>query len=119
MNDNVTTIEDLKQSVRAFIDERDWQKFHTPKNISMALAVEAAELMELFTWVTTEESIAELEKKREQVEHEAADVFAYLLSLCAHYDIDLAEAFEKKQKLNGAKYPIEKSKGRSTKYTDL
>ena len=119
MNDNITTIEDLKQSMKSFIKERDWSQFHTPKNIAMALAVEAAELMEIFTWVDSQESISTLEKKREAVEQEVADIAAYLISLCLHYDIDLSQAFERKKKLNQAKYPIEKCKGISTKYTDL
>jgi NTP pyrophosphatase (non-canonical NTP hydrolase) len=119
MNDKITTIEDLKKIKRSFVEERNWEQFHTPKNITMALAVEAAELMELFIWSDTQESIQELEKKREEVEHEVADVLAYLLSLCSRYDIDLTQAFEKKMKLNAEKYPIEKSKGRSTKYSNL
>ncbi len=85
----------------------------------MALSVEAAELMELFMWVDSEKSAQELEKNREAIEHEVADVAAYLLSLCVHYNIDLAQAMERKSKLNALKYPIEKSKGISKKYSDL
>ncbi len=118
-NDKTTTVEELKQSMRAFVEERDWAKFHTPKNIAMGLAIEAAELMEHFNWVDTKESIEVLEKKREEVENEVADVAAYLFSICTYYDIDLSQAFEKKKKINQDKYPIEKTKGRYTKYTDL
>lgn len=119
MNDSTATIEDLKKRVHSFIDERDWRQFHTPKNVSMALAVEAAELMEFFMWHTGEESVQTLEKKREVIEQEVADIASYLLSLCVHYNIDLASAMERKELLNARKYPVEKSKGISTKYSDL
>ena len=119
MTDATTKIQDLKNSIKKFVEERDWQQFHTPKNLSMSIAVEAAELMELFNWIESNQSTQALEKKREQVEQEVADIAANLLSLCAHYDIDLAQAFERKKKINQEKYPVEKSKGIATKYTDL
>ena len=119
MNDSTTTVEELKRKMLAFADERDCGQFHTPKNLSMALAVEAAELMELFTWVDTQESKQTMETQREAIEHEVADVAAYLLALCGRYNIDLASAFERKMELNSRKYPVEKAKGRYTKYTQL
>ncbi len=119
MNDSTTTIDTLKKHVRSFIEERDWSQFHTPKNITMALSVEAAELMELFMWLDSAQSVQELEKRREAVEQEVADVASYLLSLCTYYKIDLAQAMERKTKLNALKYPIEKSKSISKKYSDL
>lgn len=119
MNDSTTTIATLKKNVRSFIDERDWAQFQTPKNVAMALSVEAAELMELFMWLDAAQSVRELEKNREAVEQEVADIAAYLLSICAYYNIDLTEAIERKTQLNRLKYPIEKSKGISKKYSDL
>jgi len=119
MNDSKTSIDDLKKRVYTFIDERDWHQFHSPKNMSMAISIEAAELMELFMWDTTEQSINTLEKKRAVIEQEVADIFANLLSLCAHYHIDLTQALENKMKLNELKYPISKSKGIATKYNEL
>lgn len=119
MNDKTTTVETLKEIIRTFTDARDWGQFHTPKNLSMAVAAEAAELMEIFMWVESKASVEELEKNREDVEHEVADIAAYLLILCSRYNIDLAAAFEQKMKINGLKYPLEKAKGVSTKSTKL
>lgn len=119
MNDKTTSLEELKKKMLAFADERDWGQFHTPKNLTMALAVEAAELMELFTWVESKDSFQTLETHKEAVEHEIADVAAYLFALCGRYNIDLASAFERKMELNARKYPVEKSKGKYTKYTHL
>ncbi len=119
MNDKTTTIEDLKQSMRSFVEERNWQQFHTPKNITMALAVEAAELMEHFMWVDSSKAPLLLEKNRDMVEQEVADIASYLLSLCVHYDIDLAQAFERKKKLNEEKYSLEKSKALTKAHTEF
>ncbi len=119
MIDSTTTLEELKRKMLAFADEREWGQFHTPKNLTMALAVEAAELMELFMWVDSQESKNIMETDREKIEHEVADVAAYLLALCGRYNIDLSSAFERKMELNSRKYPIEKAKGRYTKYTQL
>ena len=120
MTDQKTTLAELKAFMKAFVDERDWGQFHSPKNLSMALAVEAAELMEHFLWVEGNKASADaFEKKREEIEHEVADVFALLLALCNQNNIDLSAAYERKMKLNGEKYPVEKSKGSSAKYTEL
>ncbi len=119
MTDKTTTIESLKQIMLTFTDERDWGQFQTPKNLSMALAAEGAELMELFMWVESRASAEELEKKREDVEHEIADIAAYLFIFCSRHNIDLAGAFERKMRINALRYPVDKAKGSSTKYTDL
>ena len=119
MDDSTTTIDTLKKSMRSFVDERDWKQFHTPKNISMALAVEAAELMEHFMWVDSSKDEKQLEINRDMVEQEVADIAAYLLSLCTYYDIDLTQAFERKKKLNEKKYSLEKSKAFTKKFTSL
>ena len=119
MSDKTTTIQSLKDNFARFIEERQWQQFHTPKSLSMAIAVEAAELMELFMWADNHASIKELEERRQEVEHEVADIALLLLGLCGRYNIDLSQAIEAKMTLNAAKYPVEKAKGRSTKYTQL
>ena len=119
MNDQKTTIHELKKYMQDFKAARGWGIYNTPKNLSIAIAIEAAELMEHFMWVDKEESEAILEKKREEIEHEVADIFAYMLSLCAGYNIDLSAAFERKMKINAEKYPIEKAKGRHEKYNEL
>lgn len=119
MSDQTTTIQAIKDMFTQFVDERDWGQFHTPKNLSMAIAAEAAELMEIFTWIENRASIEELEKNRTDVEYEAADIALLLLALCSRYKIDLADAIERKMRINAMKYPVEKAKGRSTKYTHL
>jgi dCTP diphosphatase len=123
MTDATTTIEQLKNKMKKFVEERDWQQFHSPKNLSMAIAAEAAELMELFLWSSSESCAEELAKEnlveplRINTEHELADIVLYILSFCSRYNIDLAQAIEKKMALNAAKYPIEKAKGKSLKYS--
>ncbi len=119
MEDSKTTINDLKTLVKKFVEARDWQQWHSPKNVSMQIATEAAELMELFLWVDSQESFAEVEKHREAVEHEVADVAHALLSFCIRANIDLASAIQKKMIHNEKKYPIEKAKGNRLKYTQL
>ena len=109
----------LQQKVDEFSLQRDWGKFHTPKNLTMALTVEAAELMEIFQWQEGAEGIAGLsDKKRLAVEHEVADIFIYLLRFCSVSGIDLLKAAEDKLKLNAEKYPAELVKGKSKKYTE-
>ena len=109
----------LQQKVDEFSLQRDWEKFHTPKNLTMALTIEAAELMEIFQWQEGADGIAGLsDKKRLAVEHEVADVFIYLLRFCSVSGIDLLKAAEDKLKLNAEKYPAELVKGKSKKYTE-
>ncbi len=119
MTDTTTTLTVIKEKIKQFVEERDWQQYHTPKNLSMSLAVEASELMELFLWVEGEASKEVIQTKRDAVEQELADVGILLLNFCMRYNIDLAQAIENKLMLNAQKYPIEKSKGRATKYTEL
>ena len=102
----------LKQEVANFVSERSWEKFHTPKNISMALAVEAAELMEHFQWLQARESLELDVEKKTAVGEEIADVFCYLIAMCNVLEIDLSSTFERKMKLNREKYPIEEFRGR-------
>ncbi|MFT5169446.1 MAG: dCTP diphosphatase [Lysobacterales bacterium] len=111
---------ELNENVKKFINDRDWKKFHSPKNISMALSIEASELMEHFQWANSaEESFTILDDKTKKtaIEDEVADVAVYLLDFCNMCNIDLKKAMINKIKKNAKKYPIEKSKGRSDKYT--
>jgi NTP pyrophosphatase (non-canonical NTP hydrolase) len=119
MADAITTIESLKNDVKKFIEDREWQQFHNPKNLSMAIASEVAELMDLFLWCDNAESYKELEKRRQDVEDEVADIFFALFSFCVRHNIDVSKAMAHKQIEKERKYPVEKCKGRWTKYTEL
>lgn len=112
--DDTTTIADLKSLLARFVAERDWEQFHTPKNLSMSLAIEAAELMEHFQWIDGEASrrVASDPAKLAEVRDEMADVFCYLLALANALDVDLAAAVRGKMVKNAAKYPAEQSRGR-------
>jgi len=114
MNDQETPIAELKELVREFVAERDWRQFHTPKNISMALAIEAAELMEHFQWLTPEQSraVAKQDKDLAAVAEELADVVCYALALANELGIDLAASMELKMVKNRQKYPAEKYRGK-------
>ena len=113
MPDDQTTIADLRAQLEAFITERDWAQFHSPKNLSMAIAIEAAELMEHFQWLTTEESESLVEERatRGQVMDELADVLLYCLSLANALDVDLSEAIINKLAHNARKYPADEYHG--------
>lgn len=106
----------LKEEVNRFVAERDWEQFHSPKNLSMSIAIEAAELMEHFQWVTVPEArlLTRDPEKYDQVIQEVADIAIYILSLCHSLNIDLSEAIGKKLKLNRKKYPMEKYWGKLT-----
>ncbi len=105
--DSITTIEDLKQIVVRFSEERDWGKYHTPKNLASSAAIEAGELMECFQWLTPEESyqVKDDPAKKQAAAEEICDVVSYLLNLCVKLDVDLASEFVKKSKKNALKYP--------------
>jgi NTP pyrophosphatase (non-canonical NTP hydrolase) len=117
MQDSKTTVQDIKNFMQRFVAEREWTQFHTPKNLSMCLNIEVAELMELFQWCDNDASWQLARIKRTELEHEMADVLAYLISLANVCEVDLSAAYERKMQLNAKKYPIEKVKGRSDKYT--
>ncbi|MHB8586495.1 MAG: nucleotide pyrophosphohydrolase [Thermoplasmatota archaeon] len=107
-------------NLRDFVSERDWDPFHTPKDLAVGLAVEAGELLENFQWVSP--SPAQLEqdvRRRERIQAETADVFLYSLLLADKLGFDIIAACEAKLAANRAKYPVEKAKGRATKYTEL
>ena len=112
-------LEQLKERLRQFADDRDWEKFHSPKNLVMAMLTEAGELSEHFQWLTEEESRSLSQHEIAAVEEEIADVFIFLIRLADQLGIDIAEATAKKIDINEKKYPIEKSHGVATKYTNF
>jgi NTP pyrophosphatase (non-canonical NTP hydrolase) len=121
LSDSSTTLAELKERVLAFARERDWEQFHAPKNLSMALAAEAAELMEHFLWASPEESrsVAGDPAKRARIAEELADVVIYALEFANATGLDVAANIEAKIAANARKYPVEKARGRSAKYTEL
>jgi dCTP diphosphatase len=121
LSDSATTLAELKKRVLAFARERDWEQFHAPKNLSMALAAEAAELMEHFLWASPEESraVALDPAKRSRIAEELADVVIYALEFANATGLDVAANIEAKIAANARKYPVEKARGRSAKYTEL
>ena len=114
MSDAATAIADLKALVLQFVDERAWQPFHSPKNLAMGIAVEAAELMECFLWMDLPASrdAAKDPKQREAIADEMADVFCYLLNMSNVLNIDLSDALRSKLVKNALKYPAEKYRGK-------
>lgn len=121
LSDSQTTVSELKTRVLAFVRERDWEQFHAPKNLSMALAAEAGELMEHFLWATAEESraVATDPAKRAKIAEELADVVIYALEFANATGLDVAASIEAKMVANAKKYPVEKARGRSNKYNEL
>jgi len=112
-------LRELRDELRVFAAERDWDQFHSPRNLATALAVEAAELLEPFQWLTDEQGRALLPDARAAVEEELADVLLYLVRLADKLDVDLAAAARAKIVRNGEKYPVEKARGSSRKYDAL
>jgi NTP pyrophosphatase (non-canonical NTP hydrolase) len=114
MSDSETTLADLRAVVQRFVARRDWHQFHTPKNLAMSLAVEAAELMEHFQWLTAEQSraVAEQEERLAAVGEEMADVLCYLLAMANELEVDLSTALRRKMTKNEAKYPAAQYRGR-------
>ena len=114
MNDSDTSISTLRNLVRRFVDERNWSQFHAPKNLSMALAIEAAELMEHFQWITPQEShlVRDNPKKNQAVREELADVVCYALAIANVLEIDLTTAVQEKVRKNEEKYPVDQFRGR-------
>ncbi|HBL04559.1 MAG TPA: nucleotide pyrophosphohydrolase [Aeromonas salmonicida] len=108
----------LKEQLRQFSTKRDWNKFHSAKNLSMALSVEASELVEIFQWLTEKESENLSERQHIKVEEELADIFLYLLRISDVVNVDLFDAANKKLLLNEEKYPIPDSFGNAIKYSD-
>ena len=120
MSDETVTIAQLRRAMQEFVDERDWRQFHTPKNLAMSLAIEAAELMEQFQWTDVAESVVRGRDpaRRGPIAEEIADVCCYLLSLANALDIDLSDAVGAKLVKNAQKYPADEFRGRSERRTE-
>jgi dCTP diphosphatase len=114
MPDGTTTVAVLREAMRTFVAERSWEQFHSPKNLSMGAAVEAAELMEHFLWLDSEESrrVVQDSRRMGEIADEIADVACYLLALCNTLGLDLSEAIQAKLLKNAQKYPAEQYRGR-------
>lgn len=113
------SLEDLQKRLTDFAKARDWDKFHSPKNLSIALSVEASELIEIFQWLTEEESKNLSSEQLTQVEEEISDVLLYLLQLSGKLNINILEAAYRKLEVNNKKYPVEACFGSAKKYTAL
>jgi dCTP diphosphatase len=109
----------LTAALRAFAEERDWNQFHTPKNLACALSVEAAELLEHFQWLSDSASPDALNDKRELISQELGDVLLYLIRLSDKLEVDLVDAAVRKLRINAEKYPVDRARGSSKKYTEL
>ena len=119
MDDSSTTVAALRQLINEFVDQRAWHQFHAPKNLAMSLAIEAAELMEHFQWLTEQQSGELPPAAKQQVAAELADVLIYTVRLADRLGVDLEPAVEAKIRVNAAKYPVEKSRGSAKKYSQL
>jgi NTP pyrophosphatase (non-canonical NTP hydrolase) len=115
----MTDFKRLTEKYIAFRNERDWAKYHKPKDVALSLVLEAAELLELFQWKSDEETQNSLAQDREKLADELADIVGWALILAHDCNINLAEAIEHKIRKNAEKYPVNKARGRATKYTDL
>lgn len=114
MSDRTATLGSLKKKVARFIRERDWEQFHSPKNLSMAVTIEAAELMELFQWMQVDEarSKSSSPELRKKIEEEIADISIYILSLCQTLGVDLSSCIVQKLEKNRKKYPVRECRGK-------
>jgi NTP pyrophosphatase (non-canonical NTP hydrolase) len=112
-NDNKNSFSEITSELVKFRNERDWEQFHNPKDLAIALSIEANELLELFLWKNAEEA------NKEKIKEELADVFAYAFLLADKYNLDVKDIIFNKIKLNAEKYPVEKSKGTAKKYNEL
>jgi NTP pyrophosphatase (non-canonical NTP hydrolase) len=107
---------EIVERIIKFRDDRDWRQFHTPKNLAMSLAVEAAELMEIFQWARDDEIEQVARQRRQAIEDEIADIAIFVHLFCHDLDIDLENAIRRKLETNAKKYPVEKARGSSRKY---
>jgi len=119
MQDVTTSVQQLKEFVGIFIAEREWNQFHNPKSLSMAIAIEAAELMEKFQWCDNNKSYQEAITNNDEIQQELADVIITAICFANSVGIDISKAVQNKMELNAANYPVHKAKGRYTKYDKL
>jgi len=115
----MSDIKELIEKIRKFRDERDWMQFHNHKDMAISLALEAAEVLEHFQWKSSEQIKEYVSNNKEEISEELADVAIYLLELSDNLGVDLKDAVEKKLEKNARKYPVEKAKGKNTKYNRL
>lgn len=116
MNDKLSA---LRSAIIQFAKDRDWDQFHSPKNLAMAMSVEAAEIVEIFQWLTEDQSKNLPREKIAELEDEVADTYIYLLKIASHFGINLIDAAHRKIKKNERKYPVAKARGNPKKYTEL
>lgn len=116
--DNKTTLSELKEVVKKFCEERDWDQYHNPKDLAIGIITESSELLEHFRFKSIKEVEEVIRQKKEEISEELADILFFILRLAQRYDIDISTEFHKKIKNNTKKYPIEKSKGSNKKYTE-
>jgi NTP pyrophosphatase (non-canonical NTP hydrolase) len=117
--DSNTNIHELKEKIREFCEERDWDQYHNAKELAIGISTEAAELLEHFRFKSKEEVEEIIKDKREEIGEEMADILFFLLRLTQKYDIDISTALAEKLKKSSEKYPVEKAKGSNKKYTEL
>lgn len=115
----MSDLNDLQKRIVAFRDARDWKQFHNPKDTAISLVLEATEFLEHFQWKSPDEIKQHLKNKNEDVSDELADVLYWVLLIAHDLDVDIVEATKRKMAKNDAKYPVEKAKGKHTKYTEL
>lgn len=115
---NSSSLRDMQAMIRKFVDERDWDQFHNPKDLSISLSLESAEVMEHFQWKNLEEMVLHSRSQKDDIGDELADVFYWVLLIANKLDIDLVDAFERKMVKNAKKYPVDKSRGNHKKYTE-
>ena len=119
MNDETTSIAQIKARISAFNQQRDWAQYHSPRNLAMAVSVEAGELLELFLWSRDDGPQPAVESRGPRVAEEAADVAITLLNFCERAGIDLAAAIDSKLAANALRYPVDKARGRMLKHDEL
>jgi len=119
MMSEILNVSDLKKSLESFANERDWEQFHSPKNLAMALASETGELLEVFQWLSESQSEEPSLEVFRKTSEELADILIYAIRLADKMGINIEEAVDEKIGINRIKYPVEKSKGNSKKYTEL
>jgi len=119
MLDKSTSVQQLRAIINQFIDAREWTQFHNPKCLSIAIAAEAAELMELFMWCDNEASFKEAQKYQGEVKEELADIIITAFCFARATNIDIVSAVQDKMKINAKRYPVEKAKGKYSKYDKL
>lgn len=119
--DHETKVHELKDKVKKFCDDRDWDQYHGAKDLAIGIITESAELLEHFRWKSEKEvnELFDKGEKKEEIEDEMADILYFLLRLAQRYGIDLSEVLEKKMRKNEKKYPVEKYKGSNKKYDEL